>query len=186
MFFIPEKGRFYRWAVHTPALYRWGITLGLVAVLVVAWFFVLDPWLTGIVQYEQAALNRAGQQQSEALIASRASKVHDMQLQKTNASIQELAGSVSERDQIAFLFDAAQKAGVSIHTFTKEKDKQKEWRTKKYASLSASGRLDQFFSFFSAIADSSHMIQCKRLVLQRTDQNVFSAQCHLECITLQA
>lgn len=186
MYFIPEKGRFYRWAVHTRPLYRYALTIGVVALFAVAWFFLIDPWFVGLVQYEQAALNRAVQEKQEACTAERVIILRSKQIEKADAAIQNIAQGQSEQDQIAFLFDIAQKKGLQINAFSKEKEKRKEWRAKRYVSFSANGSMDQFLNFFSSMAESPHMIQCTQLALQAVDQTIFSANLQLECVSLIA
>ncbi len=184
VYFVPEKGRLYRWAVHVKPLHRYAATFVCVAFLGSAWFFVLNPWLIGLVQYEQATLNRAEQQKIEAWAAERSIKSSDLHVGKINREIKAIAQSMKAHDQFAFVCDTAQKVGLQITAFAKEKEKQKEWRTKNYKSLSATGTLDQCKNFFSALAQASHMIQCKQLALQRADQGQFSLQCQLEFIAL--
>ncbi len=203
MYFVPEKGRLYRWAVHIKPLYRYAATFGCVIFLGTAWFFVLNPWLVGVVQYEQAALNRAEQQKIEAWAAERSIKSADLHIGKVNREIQAITGSMAAHDQFTFVCDAAQKVGLQITAFAKETlrsdfakastDKQAEddrdpakkaWRTKNYKSLSATGTLDQCKNFLSALAHAPPMIQCKQLALQRADQGLFSLQAQLEFISL--
>ncbi len=204
MYFVPEKGRLYRWAVHVKPLHRYAGTFACVAFLISAWFFVINPWLIGLVQYEQAALNRAGQQKIESYAAERSIKLSDLHIQKTNQEIQTIARSMTGHDQFAFVCDTAQKVGLQITAFAKETlrpvyaeratpdtqdgrdSAKKAWRTKNYKSLSATGTLDQCQNFLAEFAHSSHMIQCKQLALQRADQGLFSLQCQLEFISLQS
>jgi hypothetical protein len=195
MYFVPEKGRFYRWAVHVKSLHRYAGTLVCVALLSGTWFFVLNPWLVGLVQYEQAALNRAEQQKIEAYAAERGIKASNLHIHKTNREIEAIARSMAGNDQFAFVCDTAQKVGLQINAFAKETLRQaqddrdlakKAWRTKNYKSLSATGTLDQCRNFLAEVAHSSHMIQCKQLALQRADQGLFSLQCQLEFISLQS
>lgn len=184
MYFIPEKGRFYRWAVHTRPLYRYGLTLGIVGGVLAAWFFLINPGFVGLVQYEQAALNRAVQEKQEACTAERVITLRSKQIEKADAAIQEIAHTQNGQDQIAFLFDAAQKQGLQINAFSKEKEKRKEWRSKQYAALSANGSMQQFLDFFTTIAQSPHMIQCKQFALQSTEGSQFLGNFQLACVSL--
>jgi Tfp pilus assembly protein PilO len=186
MYFIPEKGRFYRWVVNTRPLYRYGITVGVLGALLVAWFFLLNPWLVGVVQYEQAALNRAVQEKQEACMAERLISLRSKQIEKADAAIQEIGRMQNEQDQIAFLFDAAQTHGLQIDTFSKEKEKRKEWRSKRYVSFSAHGALPQFIDFFTTIAQSSHMIQCKQLALQASENDRLLGNFQLASVSLSS
>ncbi|EKD48398.1 MAG: hypothetical protein ACD_64C00336G0002 [uncultured bacterium] len=186
MYFIPEKGRFYRWAAHTRPLYRYAVTLGIIAGIAATWFFLIDPWFVGLVQYEQAALNRAEQEKREACSAERATTLRTVQIDKTQAALQQLAYNQKNSDSIAVIFDTAQKTGLQINAFSKEKEKRKEWRAKQYVSLAGTGTMDQLLQFLSALADSSSMIQCKQLALQAAEQSLFSAQFQLECVSVIA
>ena len=185
MFFVPEKGRMYRWAVHIKPLYRYAGTMCCVLGLIGACFFLLNPWLTSLVQYEHAMLNRAQQQIVEACIIERSIKAADLHLATIQHEMGIIKHNMVHQDQFASVCDAAQKAGVQIIAFAHEKQKQKEWRTKSCKSLSATGTLDQSMRFLSELAHKSHMIQCKQLALQRADQGLFSLQAQLEFIALQ-
>ena len=182
MYFIPEKGRFYRWAVHTKPLHRYMLTFGFLFLISCLWFVVINPWLTGLLQYEQAALHRAGQQRVEECVAERIIAQRDFQQEKLSKELSGLLAGHSEQKQLAFVFDTAQKANLAINSFTHEKEKRKEWRTKEYKSLSAVGTFDQCMQFLAALQSSPHMIQCKQLALQRAESNC-SFQCQLEFIS---
>lgn len=184
MYFIPEKGRFYRWAVHTRPLYRYGITVGILGALLAMWFFLLNPWLIGMVQYEQAALNRAVQEKQEACMAERVISLRSKQIEKMDAAICDIGRAQNEQDKITFIFDAAQKHGLQIDAFSKEKDKCKEWRSKQYVSFSLNGTMSQFLNFFTAIAQSPHMIECKQLALQATETDRLAGNFQLACVSV--
>lgn len=182
MYFIPEKGRFYRWVAHIPPLYRYGMTCAVVGALAAGWIFVLSPWLTSLVQFEQAAVVRATQQVSEDMAARAAIAQRDEQITKVNETMKRLSHEGKTNDTVTSIFDAASKAHLLVNSFIQEKEVDKKWRLKKYASLAAHGTIQQQLAFLNTLQASKQMIQCTNYSMQRSDQDQFTMHCTLECI----
>ncbi len=186
MYFVPQKGKFYRWAVHTNPAYRYLFSCCAASLIFSGYYFLLQPRLAAAVEMKRVMFNRYEQQSVEAILADRAinqftSKLGD--LKKQNTIVLE---KYREQEQTLFLFDIAEKVGISIQSFAQAKEKQKDWRSKRYKLLQANGTFDQINRFLTQLSKDSHLIQCKQLALQRADQNKFTMQCQIEFIQAQA
>ena len=182
MYFVPQKGKVYRWAVHSNPAYRYLFTCSAGLIIFGGYYFLLQPWLSGAVELKRAVLNRSEQQSVDMVSAERAinqftNKFSD--LKKQNAAVAE---NYPEQDQLLFVFDAAEKAGLSLNSFAHAKEKKKGWKSKRYKSLQANGTFDQITKFLTSFSKDSHLIQCKQLALQRADNNLFTMQCQVEFI----
>ena len=186
MYFVPQKGSWYRWAVHKKPLYRYGLTIGLLSIIGGGWYYFLNPLLESTIQYERATLTQLEQKRSEMV-------QNEHLVQKETAQLDELASDIDrmisnqksiQQDQLSIVFDEAKKAGLSITSFIKEKEQKKEWRASTYHQLNATGSFGQCSQFLAALKNSSHMIQCKQLSINRTEGSSYALQCQLQFITV--
>lgn len=183
MYFVPHKGRLYRWAVNVKPIYRYSITFGCAGLLAGGWYFLASPWLESSIQYERAAITQLEQKRMEMIRSEHVIQDRVAQTDFFENKIREMEHPKSE-DQFTFMFDAARNAGIEINSFTQEKEKRKEWRTASYKQLAATGTFDQCTRFLGAVKKSSHLIQCKQLSLNRTEGNKYALQCQLQFIML--
>lgn len=186
MYFVPQKKGWYQRAVQVRPLYRYGWTIGLAVALGGGWYFLLNPWLEGAIQYERAAITQLEQKRGEMVHNEHLVQKQAVQAAQLESEINMLIANQKHNQQKQFstIFDAAKQAGLSISSFTQEKENQKEWRKNSYKQLVATGSFGQCSQFLTALKKSSHMIQCKELSLTRTEGSNYTLQCQLQCVQL--
>lgn len=179
MYFVPHKGRLYRWAVYTRPMIRYTVSLALGGILFGIYYFLMQPWIVGAIEMKQATLNRTQQQNIDMTAMNRGLQQLRQHIDTHSAQIKEIADKYSEKEQHFFLFNAAEKAGLSLQSFVNAHEKQKDWKQKKYKLIRANGSFDQCCRFLEQLSQNVPLLQCKNLSLQRADQTNCSLQAEI-------
>ncbi len=189
MYFIPQKNKWYSWAVHTRPLYRYFLTASMAAVLLIGWRYGLYAWLDSSILYEQAAIVQLQQKLTQIGYVQRGMDDLSQSLPVMRKKIQDQApANIDEwhQKQFSFIIDEAQKAGVQITSYNDEKEKKKSCALCRYIQLDLIGKFEQISRFLTALKQSPHMISCKRISSSRTDGDMFTASCGLQFLAARA
>ena len=128
MYFMPRTNRWYSWAVHTKAIYRYGIVFVFWMILIVGWRYGIYAWFDAAIASERAAISQLQKQAIQLTQAERLSRELQDTLPMLRKQMQNYCPSrVSawQQQQFNCVMDEAQKAGVQISSYTDEKEKKK-------------------------------------------------------------
>ncbi len=186
MYFIPQKNKWYSWAVHTRPLYRYGVTCGTVVLLLIGWRYGVYAWLDSAYLQQQAAIAQLQQQMMQLTQAQRVSNELTNTLPMLRKRLQEYIPPNKDewqQQQFNYVMNEAQKAGIQITSYSDEKEKKKSWGFYRYIQLGLFGKLDQISRFLASLKQSPYMIQCSQIQSSRTEGDTFSASCGLKFMT---
>lgn len=183
MYFMPRTNRWYSWAVHTKAIYRYGMVFAFWAILIVGWRYGIYAWFDAEIASERAAISQLQKQAIQLTQAERA--IRELQdtlpmLRKQMQNHSPSSVSVWQQQQFNCVMDEAHKAGIQITAYTDEKEKKKSWGLYRIVQLSMNGTFEQLCAFLEAIKKSPYMIQCNQFRASRTEGDAFSASCGLK------
>ncbi|TET34473.1 hypothetical protein E3J61_02870 [Candidatus Dependentiae bacterium] len=184
MYFMPKTNRWYSWAVHTKAVYRYSMSCVFLVILMLGWRYGIYAWFDAAINSERASISQLQQQLIQLARAERLSKeLADNTLPMLRRQLQEFfpsSASAWQQQQFDCVMVQAQKAGVQIVSYTDEKEKKKPWGSYRGAQLSMSGTYEQIGHFLMSLKQSSYMIQCNQFRSNRTEGDQFAASCNLK------
>ncbi len=183
MYFMPKTNRWYSWAVHTKATYRYGMSFALLAILIVGWRYGIYAWFDAAINSERRAISQLQQQLIQLTWAERLSKELEDTLPMLRKQLQEFcpsSASAWQQQQFDCVMMQAQKAGVQISSYTDDKEKKKSWGSYRCAQLGTSGTYEQIGRFLTSLKQSPYMIQCNQLRGSRTEGDMFTVSCDLK------
>jgi len=183
MYFMPKTNRWYSWAVHTKAAYRYAISISVLLVLLVGWRYGIYAWFDAAITREHSSITQLQQQLTQLARAERLNK----ELQETLPALRNqlrdfcpTSESLWQQQQFDYVMMQAEKAEVQISSYTDEKEKKKPWGSYRGAQLSVTGTYEQIGTFLTLLKQSSYMIQCNQLRAHRTEGDQFTASCVLK------
>ncbi len=183
MYFMPKTNRWYSWAVHTKAVYRYAISFFFLVILIVGWRYGLYAWFDAAINAEHLSISQLQQQIIQLTRAERLNKELEDTLPMLRKRLQEFrpaSESAWQQQQFDYLMLQVHKAGVQIGSYTDEKEKKKSWGLYRCAQLSMSGTYEQIEKFLTDLKQSSYMIQCNQFRFNRTEDDLFTASCSLK------
>ncbi len=183
MYFVPEKGRIYRWAVYKSPIYRYALTCIVASMLLLVWFYLIRPLLAGSLQYRHAAHTRSIQQQEEMKVLKQKCETLSGHITRAREQSEKIESSVDDAKQLFFALKAIEAAGLHLQSCTETQRKTDSWCSKMYRTIVCTGTIDQCLAFLEYLSKNDKLIQCSAISLQAQEQNQYILQCQLQSIT---
>lgn len=183
MYFMPRTNRWYSWAVHTKAIYRYGISAFVCVLLIAGWRCGIYVWFNAAIDSERRMLAQLQQQLNQLTRAERLNNELSQMLPILRNQFEEYCPNsveVWQQQQFNWVTDAAYKTGIYITSYTDEQEKKKCWGAYRSAQLTMTGTFEQLCGFLVVLKQSPYMIQCNQLRAVRTEGELFTIFCRLK------
>lgn len=185
MYFMPKTNKWYSWAVHTKATYRYSLTFLITAILLAGWWFGIRPWFEASIHTEQALMRQHQQQLQNLLHAERS--LNELKetlplLRKEYNDLCPTSPALWHQQQVDCMMMLAEKAGVQVNSYTKDTGNKKSWGSYDRVHLTIQGTYAQIIQFLTSLSQSHYMIACCDFRAQRNEGDLCTASCGLRFI----
>src|SRR5438477_9866281 len=188
MYFIPRNNKIYNYIAHTSVRNRYLCTGFFVASMTFVSLYFMQRFITvySVLYSQELAILQKKYQEQERLERKNHQLVVviDETKQDFQKNITTMQAQEYFKKQLLFVLDIIKNAGLQLHSYGVQKEKNKNWYKKEIAHFDITGSYQQIVHFLENLKNSQKMIVVSQWSLVRVEKDIFHLRCDVEFVLI--